>query len=260
MARAKRHYIPGQIWHITHRCHQREFLLKFTKDRKRMLQWFFEAKKRYGLVILNYTITSNHIHLLVADDTGRKTIPDSIKLIAGRIAQEYNQRKNRKGAFWEDRYHATAIQSGKHLMQCIVYIDLNMIRAGVVSHPSDWPFGGYSEIQRPKRKNILINGDRLTHLLGFDCYDDVQSNHKKWVESCLKRRANDRDEKWTQAIAVGGRAFIEDIKKALGHSAKGRRRIGGGDSCQLREPIAPYVAHYGVKKPDMGGQNTFIWR
>ena len=35
MARAKRHYIPGQIWHITHRCHKREFLLKFAKDRKR---------------------------------------------------------------------------------------------------------------------------------------------------------------------------------------------------------------------------------
>jgi len=33
MARAKRHYIPGQVWLITHRCHKREFLLKFAKDR-----------------------------------------------------------------------------------------------------------------------------------------------------------------------------------------------------------------------------------
>ena len=32
MARAKRHYIPGQIWHITHRCHKREFLLKFAQE------------------------------------------------------------------------------------------------------------------------------------------------------------------------------------------------------------------------------------
>jgi len=39
MARAKRHYIPGQIWHLTHRCHKREFLLKFSKDRYRWLQW-----------------------------------------------------------------------------------------------------------------------------------------------------------------------------------------------------------------------------
>jgi hypothetical protein len=31
MARAKRHYFPGQNWHITQRCHKREFLLKFSK-------------------------------------------------------------------------------------------------------------------------------------------------------------------------------------------------------------------------------------
>jgi putative transposase len=103
MARAKRPYIPGQIWHITHRCHKREFLLKFAKDRRRWLTWLFKARKRYGLVILDYTVTSNHIHLLVADDADRKTIPDSIKLVAGRTGQEYNRRKRRKGAFWEDR-------------------------------------------------------------------------------------------------------------------------------------------------------------
>jgi len=54
MARAKRHYIPGYIWHITHRCHKREFLLKFSKDRHRWLQWLYQARKRYGLMVLNY--------------------------------------------------------------------------------------------------------------------------------------------------------------------------------------------------------------
>jgi putative transposase len=108
MARAKRHYIPGQIWHITHRCHKREFLLKFAKDRRRWLQWLYEAKKRYGLVILNYAVTSNHIHLLVVGGHERNVIPNSIKLIAGRTGQEFNQRKNRKGAFWgqKERYRS----------------------------------------------------------------------------------------------------------------------------------------------------------
>jgi hypothetical protein len=53
MARAKRHFIPAYIWHITHRCHKREFLLKFSKDRRRYLQLLSQAKKRYGLAILN---------------------------------------------------------------------------------------------------------------------------------------------------------------------------------------------------------------
>ena len=67
MARANRHHIPGQVWHITHRCHKKEFLLKFARDRKRWLQWLFEAKKRCGLNIFNHTITSNHVHLLVVE-------------------------------------------------------------------------------------------------------------------------------------------------------------------------------------------------
>ena len=122
MARAKRHYIPGQIWHITHRCHKREFLLKFAKDRRRWLQWLYEAKKRYGLVVLNYAVTSNHIHLLLVGDDDRDVIPNSIKLIAGRTGQEYNQRKNRKGAFWENRYHATAVESGGASIFSVLYI------------------------------------------------------------------------------------------------------------------------------------------
>jgi putative transposase len=61
-----------------------------------------------------------------------ETIPKSVHVLAGRTGQQYNQRKNRKGAFGEDRYHATAIEAGEHLLRCIVYVDLNMVRAGVV--------------------------------------------------------------------------------------------------------------------------------
>jgi putative transposase len=94
--------------------------------------------------------------------------PKSIQLVAGRTGQEYNQRKDRKGAFWEDRYHATAIESGEHLLRCIVYIDLNMVRAGIVDHPSQWPFCGYNEIQEPRRKNVLINYEKLRELAGAE--------------------------------------------------------------------------------------------
>ncbi len=110
MPRAKRYHIPGYVWPITHRCHKREFLLKFARDRRRWLYWLFEAQKRYGLSILNFMVTSNHIHLLVCDSGDNKTIAQSIQLIAGRTAQEFNQRKGRNSAFWQDRYHATAVE------------------------------------------------------------------------------------------------------------------------------------------------------
>ena len=49
MPRAKRHFLPGQLWHITHRCHKKSCLLKFARDRRRYLRWLFEPKKRFGL-------------------------------------------------------------------------------------------------------------------------------------------------------------------------------------------------------------------
>jgi len=160
MARANRHHIPGQVWHITHRCHKKEFLLKFAKDRQRWRYWLFEAKKRFGLQVLNYTATSNHIHLLVVDNHF-DTIPKSLQLIAGRTAQEFNQRKERNGAFWEDRYHATAIDHDEHLLRCLVYIDLNMVRAGIVRHPSEWDMNGYNEIQEPSARYGVIDHQEL---------------------------------------------------------------------------------------------------
>ncbi len=130
-------------------------------------------------------------------------------LIAGGTAQQYNQRKKRKGAFWQDRYHATAIETGEHLLRCLVYIDLNMVRAGVVDHPSKWPHGGSNEIQAPRRKNIIIAYERLRELAGFEDYQSLVSAHRKWVQAALEKIDAKRESRWTESIAAGGRPFIE---------------------------------------------------
>lgn len=256
MARAQRHYLPGQIWHITHRCHKRDFLLKLKIDRKSWLHWLYEAKKRYGLVILNYTVTSNHVHLLVVDEKGRDVIPQSVKLVAGRTAQEYYVRKKRKGAFWEDRYHATAIQSEQHLIRCLTYIDLNMVRAGVVSHPSEWHFGGYNEIQKPHRKCALIAYDRLVELSGFTSYDKFRKYHHEIVNSSTSCD-NNRQPWWSESIAVGNESFVETIKQRLGLRAKGRKVEDIGDRFQLREDTKTYINDSGWKNCDIVPYNTY---
>jgi putative transposase len=87
------------------------------------------------------------MHFLVKDDGDENDIPATVQLVAGRTGLEYNTRKKRKGAFWEDRYHATAIESGSHLRRCLIYIDLNMVHVGAVKHPAELKHGGYHEIQ-----------------------------------------------------------------------------------------------------------------
>lgn len=236
MARAKRHFLPGYAWHITHRCHKREFLLKFARDRRSWTSWLFEAKKRYKLQVLNYIATSNHIHLLVLDGGRRETIPKSMQLIAGRTAQEYNQRKGRKGAFWEDRYHATAVETNHHLVSCLTYIDLNMVRAGAIAHPSHWESSGYAEIQEPRERYSIIDHRAITELLGIPSIEELRRSHRGWVEEALARPEQGRESRWTESIAVGSRDFVDVIKRGLHVKAKGRRISGMDDDSELREP------------------------
>ncbi len=258
MPRANRHHIPGQVWHITHRCHKKEFLLKFAKDRKRWKSWLFEARKRFGLKIPNYVATSNHIHLLVIDD-GPNVIPKSLQLIAGRTAQEFNQRKKRKGAFWEDRYHSTAVERHEHLIRCIVYMDLNMVRAGVVSHPSEWDTCGYNEIQNPPERYGVIDQACLRRLCGFTDSEEFARQHRQWVEAAIGDRKHQRESFWTESIAVGGIDFIEEIKTRLGKQGMGRKIAQiKTDRCVLREASAPYRVDFGPQKVILSPDNSYF--
>jgi len=218
MPRANRHFVPGLVWHITHRCHERDFLLKFSRDRNSYLRWLYEARKRFGLCVLDYMVTSNHVHLLVRD-TAEGVIARSIQLIAGRAAQDYNRRKARLGAFWEDRYHATAIESGAHLHRCVVYIDFNMVRAGVVKHPAEWPHSGYLAIQQPPERYRVVDLLALSKLCGFDDIREFQKAYREWVEAGLSGDIAGRDDRWSESLAVGSEGFVEQVKMELGFRA-----------------------------------------
>jgi REP element-mobilizing transposase RayT len=259
MARANRHYIPGYVWHITHRCHKREFLLKFVRDRRRWLQWLFEAKKRFGTRILNYTVTSNHIHLLIQDGGAGEVIPQTMQLVAGRTGQEYNLRKNRNGAYWEDRYHATAVEAGSHLIQCMVYIDLNMVRAGVVKHPSEYPFSGYNEIENPRERYGLIDHKSLVDLLNLSTAEALKESYRGWVEESLREEPKRRQPRWTESIAVGSEGFVENTKAVLGIKAIGRETVGEDGVYQLREAEIPYGGNLRGENDDLRFQNTWFW-
>jgi putative transposase len=199
------------------------------------MRWLFEARKRYGLSVLNYVATSNHIHLL-ALDRGRETISKSMQLVSGRTAQAFNLRKKRKGAFWEDRYHATAVETNHHLVACLTYIDLNMVRAGVVAHPSGWEVGGYAEMLAGGESISITDYGALMGLLSIDSIVTLRELREKWVAEALARAEMGREGKWTESVAVGSEDFVGRIRTKLGLRAKGRRVSGMEGDYTLREP------------------------
>ncbi|WP_322522208.1 transposase [Guyparkeria halophila] len=240
MPRSRRFQIPGQVWHITHRCHRQQFLLKFARDRRLWRYWLFEARKRYGLCVLNYIVTSNHIHLLVRDQ-GKGEIAQSMQLVAGRVAQAYNRRKQRKGAFWEDRYHATAVEKGDHLARCLVYIDLNMVRAGQVTHPANWETSGYREIQSPPRRYRIIDLNALQQTLGMEGTSQFRTIHREWVEQALADDRMQRDPRWSGSLAVGSKPFMEEVRRQMGPQVYTRRTESDRETTSLHDSSGTYM-------------------
>jgi putative transposase len=205
--------------------------------------------------VLNYVVTSNHVHLLVRD-TGEGIIAHSMQLVAARTAQEYNHRRSRHGAFCEDRYHATAIEADEHLHRCLVYIDLNMVRAGVVKRPAEWTHGGYQDLQEPPERYTLIQLAGLSALCGFTDVVDFQQAHRQWVAEALTRETGKRDARWSEAVAVGSEAFVERLKRELGMKAQHRDIDEADGAYALGEPGSAYTNDFGTESDALRPKNT----
>jgi putative transposase len=239
MPRANRNFLPGRIWHITHRCHKKEFLLRFQMDKRAWIRWALEAKRRFDLVILNFMITSNHIHLLAMARASHwacrsvTALSKALQLVESRVAQSYNARKERRGAFWEDRYHATAIEDGPQLATCLTYIDMNMVRARVVAHPRDWPWCGYRELGREvevtrvlRRRGFVVDTDALLEVMGEPDVATLFARRSDWIDAAIRKGRMEREAMWTESVAVGSEKFLEAFQSELGP------RIGAAEICK----------------------------
>jgi putative transposase len=116
MPRANRYILPGVAYHLTHRCHDRSFLLKHGVDRTLYRQMLRERLGRHPVSLLGYCITSNHTHLLLVAQDREADISRFMQSLEGDFAQAYNLRKKtRSCAFWGGRYHAVMVDTGAAL-------------------------------------------------------------------------------------------------------------------------------------------------
>lgn len=221
MPRAHRYLVAGAAYHLTHRCHDRAFLLKFAGDRDRYREILRQGVHTHTLALLSFAITSNHVHLLVAD-AGAETVARFMQAVQGRFAEEYNRRKKRSGSFWSDRYHATMIDGREHLWACLKYIDLNMVRAGVVSHPREWEWTAWQELAGDRERYRLIDRDALLDRLEGVSWTRFRRQYREMIDDAVRRAAGLRREAcWTEALGVGSAAFVGGLEAAL--EGEGRR-------------------------------------
>jgi hypothetical protein len=96
----------------------------------------------------------------------RQQLSKLIQKVAGETARAYNRRKGRENAFWGDNYHATVVERGGYLWGCLMYIELNMVRCGVVKHPRDWEWVGYHEIVGERQRSRLLECGAVVPAVG----------------------------------------------------------------------------------------------
>jgi REP element-mobilizing transposase RayT len=84
------------------------------------------------------------------------SLSEFVREIKVGFARYYNKRHNRRGYFWGDRFKSVIVDKGETLINCLAYIDLNPLRAGIVNRPEDyrWNSLGY-HVQTNNRDNFL---------------------------------------------------------------------------------------------------------
>lgn len=207
MPRASRYLCEGYTYHLTHRCHDRRFLLRFNRERKAYREWLRVGVKRYRVPVYGYCITSSHTHAVVHVDD-REAVARLMQLAAGAVASSLNTRKGHEGSVWEHPYRCTRVQDGQHLLNCLRYVDLNMARAGVVTHPRDWRWCGYDELTGQRQRYRVLDIDRLLQSLDLPDAASLSRLHEEGIARQIERRALSRQGHWTEALAVGSEDFV----------------------------------------------------
>jgi putative transposase len=131
-----------------------------------------------------------------------------------------------------------------------------MVRAGAVNHPAEWVHGSYREIQDPRQRYKLIDLDELSVSCGFTHVPDFQQAHREWVAAALTSGPLQRDERWSETIAVGSEAFVAQVQNRLGAAGNARVVVTVGGVSVLREDRAPYNRISGLENHDLSRKIT----
>jgi putative transposase len=166
---------------------------------------------------------TNHVHLLVTPERER-SLPLMMQAMGRTYVQRLNTRYERTGTLWEGRYKASLVQTDQYLLACQRYIELNPVRAGMVTAPGEYPYSSYA-------CNALgMNDPLLTphpDYLGLDDADPVARRHayRELFSDTLSEELLTRLRENTNACGViGDDRFKMQLAERLGRAVPSGKR------------------------------------
>ena len=163
MPRKPRMYLAGVPSHIVQRGNDRNACFFEKDDYHFYLQCLGEACLRYAVSLHAYVLMTNHVHLLMTPSTP-EGVSRTMQLVGNRYVQYINRSYGRTGTLWEGRHKSSLVDAERYLLSCYRYIELNPVRAEMVSHPGEYPWSSYRHHGAGEKNPLIADHETFLRL------------------------------------------------------------------------------------------------
>lgn len=218
MPRSPRLELPGVPQHVIQRGHNRAACFFGDADRRFYLRCLGEAAERRGCEVHAYVLMTNHVHLLVTpQEAGALGV--MMQDVGRRFVRVMNNVHGRSGTLWEARFRASLVDSENYLLTCHRYIELNPVRAGLVSDPRSYPWSSHTHYATD-RPNALITQHPIHRALGTTV-QERQAAFESLFHGIMDDRVVEQIRKAANTdSALGSETFMRDVEAMLGRPVR----------------------------------------
>lgn len=132
----------GGTYHVYARGNDRMTLFRSNEDYLFYLNALNALATPHGVVLFHYALMPNHVHLLLRPD-GAHGLSQFMKTLQIRFAKHFCRKYRFVGHVWQGRFKHRAIGTDSYLFACGNYIEMNPVRAQLVTDPIEWPYSSY---------------------------------------------------------------------------------------------------------------------
>jgi putative transposase len=141
MPRGLRQQAADEIFHVTARGVRRTDLFRDDRDRSHFIELLRRVVQRRRWQCHAYCLMPNHYHLTL--HTPEADLSVGMHWLNSCYAQRFNEKHGYEGHVFDRRFNSRLIESDAHLLEVMRYVVLNPVRAGLCSHPGEWPWSSY---------------------------------------------------------------------------------------------------------------------
>jgi putative transposase len=180
MPRSRRIQIPGLPQHVIQRGNNRIDIFRSPRDFDFFLDGLYEVSTGHELDIHSYVMMTNHIHIVMTAHSAT-ALADAMRANGSRYVGYFNRKYSRTGTLYNGRHRSLVIESETYCFTCMRYVELNPVRAGLVTRPEEYRWSSY-------HANALGIPDKLItpHPLYLSLGSSAAIRQQAWREICAE--------------------------------------------------------------------------